>query len=409
MTAIDRAALEKKYQDFKARKLALNMTRGKPCPEQLDLAKGMISCLSEDDFLTASGVDCRNYGGLDGIEEAKELFADFMDVAKEEIIIGGNSSLNTMHDVIAAAVTHGFPESDSPWGKQEEVKFLCPVPGYDRHFTILKHFGITMIPVKSDNNGPDMDMVEELVASDETIRGMWVVPKYANPTGVTLSDEVVDRLANMKVKAADFRIMADNAYTVHHLSDTPDRLKNILQACKDAGNPDRVFLFGSTSKVSFAGAGLSFVCGSGKNLEWIRKGLFVRTIGPDKLNQLRHVRFFKSMENIQTHMKKHAAIIKPKFDAVLEMLERELGGTGLAEWNTPNGGYFISLNTLPGKAKKVVQLAAEAGVQLTKAGATYPCGEDPEDSNIRIAPTFPSLDEIKTAMELVCICIKLAD
>ena len=405
---IDKAELQKRYDEFKVRGLALNMTRGKPCAEQMDLAKGLITCLVEDDYKTASGVDCRNYGGLDGIEEAKELFADFLQVGKDEIIIGGNSSLNLMHNIVSSVVTHGFPESESAWGKQEEVKFLCPVPGYDRHFTICSHFGIKMVPIPCDNNGPDMDIIENLVKEDASIKGMWLVPKYCNPTGVTVSDEVVDRLAKMDVKAKDFRILEDNAYTVHHLTETSDILKDLFQACKDAGNPDRVLVFGSTSKVSFAGAGLSFVGGSTKNMDWFRKQLFVQTIGPNKLNQLRHVRFFKSMDGINKHMKKHAAIIKPKFDAVLDVLESELGGTGLAEWTNPNGGYFISVNTKPGCAKNVVKMAAEAGVQLTKAGATFPYGDDPEDKNIRIAPTFPSLEEIKLAMELVCICIKLA-
>ncbi|NLW47480.1 MAG: aminotransferase class I/II-fold pyridoxal phosphate-dependent enzyme [Firmicutes bacterium] len=402
------SGLWERYEKFKAEKLKLDMSRGKPCPEQLDLAKGLITCLGEDDFLANDGTDCRNYGGVDGIKEARELLAPILGADPREVIVSGNSSLALMYDLIVRALVIGVPGGSLPWGKQPKVKFLCPSPGYDRHFAICNRLGIEMITIELEETGPNMDQVERLVAEDESIKGIWCVPKYSNPTGITFSDEVVDRFAKMKTKAPDFRIFWDNAYAVHHLAEQPDHLKNILNACKEAGNPERVFLFSSTSKISFAGAGLSIMAASEINIDWIKKQIIIQTIGPDKLNQLSHVRFFRDFAGIEAQMKKHATILKPKFDQVLETFELELGGKKIAEWTKPNGGYFISLNTLDGCAKKVVALAAEAGVVLTSAGATYPYGNDPFDRNIRIAPSFPPLGELKKAMEIVAVCIQLA-
>jgi DNA-binding transcriptional MocR family regulator len=340
--------------------------------------------------------------------EAKKLFAEILEVSPDEIIVGGNASLNMMYDMVAHAMTHGVAGSEVPWGKLPKVKFLCPSPGYDRHFAICEFFNIEMITIPMKADGPDMDMVEKLAGEDEYIKGIWCVPKYSNPGGVTYSDEVVDRFAKMNTKATDFRIFWDNAYVVHHLyEEKQDSLKNILTACKQAGNPDRVFIFTSTSKITFPGAGVAVMAGSENNLKHTRKRLAKQNIGPDKLNQLRHVRFLKDLNNINLHMKKHAEIIRPKFKVVLDKLEKELGGKNIAWWSKPNGGYFISLNTMEGCAKKVVDKAAEAGVKLTSAGATFPYGKDPNDSNIRIAPSFPSLSELQKAIELVCICIQL--
>ncbi len=400
--------LKNQYQEFKAKNLNLDITRGKPCAAQLDLANGMLDSIDGENYKSADGIDCRNYGGLDGLPEAKKLFAGFLEVEPEEIIIGGNSSLALMHDAIVRAILHGTVDSEVPWGKLPKIKFVCPSPGYDRHFFICEYLNIDMIPVEMDGNGPDMDRVEELVSGDDAVKGIWCTPKYSNPTGVSFSDEVVDRLSSMNTKACDFRIFWDNAYTAHHLTDTPDTLKNILETCRQAGNPERVFIFGSTSKISIAGAGIALMAGSVKNMEHTRKLMSVQTIGPDKINQLRHVRFLKNMAGIESHMKKHAAIIKPKFDAVQNVLAEALGNKNIAEWSRPNGGYFISLNVMDGCAKKVVQMTADAGVKLTPAGATYPYGKDPRDRNIRIAPTFSPEDQVQTAMELVAVCILLA-
>jgi DNA-binding transcriptional MocR family regulator len=413
--AIDKAELSKLieerqtiYEEYRNRKLKLDMSRGKPCPEQLDLSMGMLDTLKAGDRLEAEdGSDTRNYGGLDGIPEVKRLFAQMLEVRTDEIIIGGSSSLTMMHDAISRAMLHGVLGGTAPWGKLPAVKFLCPSPGYDRHFAICELFGIEMIVVDMKQDGPDMDTVEKLVGEDESIKGIWCVPKYSNPDGITYSDEVVDRLAGMRAKAGDFRIFWDNAYAVHHLTDRPDRLKPILEACRAAGNPDRVFLFSSTSKISFSGAGVAAMAASAANLNHIRKQLSVQTIGPDKINQLRHVRFFGGMDGIQAHMDKHAAIMKPKFDTVLSLLEAELGDNRIASWNKPNGGYFISLNTLDGCAKEVVAMAADAGVTLTKAGATYPYGLDPRDRNIRIAPSYPTTAELKAAIDILCLCVQI--
>jgi DNA-binding transcriptional MocR family regulator len=404
------ATLKEQFEEAKAKKLALDMTRGKPGSEQLDLALPMLDLVTSSDYKTIGGADSRNYGGLDGIPEIKELFKDLLEVSTaSEVVVGGNSSLTLMHDTIARCVSHGNSSSTKPWGKLESVKFLCPSPGYDRHFSICEHFGIEMITVENKNNDLDIDKIEELVASDHSIKGIWVVPKYGNPTGTSVSDDVVDRLAKMNTAANDFRIFWDNAYTVHHLSDDVDVIKNIFNASKSAGNPDRVFILGSTSKITFAGSGVAAIGGSEVNMNWVRKQLAISTIGPDKINQVRHARFFGDFNGLKDHMKKHAALIKPKFEMVNSILENRLGGKGLAHWTNPKGGYFISLDTNEGCAKRVVSLAAEAGVKLTAAGATFPYKNDPRDTNIRLAPTLPSIEEIQQAMEIVCLCVEIAE
>jgi DNA-binding transcriptional MocR family regulator len=396
--------LQRRYQEARARGLTLDMTRGKPCPEQLDLSLGMLECLGRD-YKAADGTDCRNYGVLDGLPEAKKLFAEFLEVTPAEIIVAGNSSLALMHDAVAQALLLGVPGGSRPW-REQSAKFLCPSPGYDRHFAVCQHLGLEMVTVAMTDEGPDMDEVERLASADQSIKGIWCVPKYSNPTGVVFSDAVVDRLAKMKA-APDFRVFWDNAYAVHHLTPEPSTLKNLLAACKAAGNGDRVLIFGSTSKVSFAGGGVAMVAASERNVGYLKRNMSFQTIGHDKLNQLRHVRFFRDMAGVEAHMQKHAAILKPKFDAVGAILDRELGESGLARWTRPQGGYFVSIDTNDGCAKAVISLAAEAGVKLTNAGATYPYGKDPNDSNIRIAPSMPSLAEIEQAMELVAICIRL--
>jgi DNA-binding transcriptional MocR family regulator len=399
--------LSQNYEQLRAQKLKLDMSRGKPCTAQLNLSAKLMTCLGEDDYKSIDGSDCRNYGGLDGIPEAKVFFSSLLETNPQEIIIGGNSSLTMMHDLLSRAMLHGLPESEMPWSKLPQVKFICPSPGYDRHFAICEHLGIEMLTVNYLDDGPDMDLVEQLVATDPAIKGIWCVPKYSNPTGITYSDAVVKRLAAMPTKAKDFRLFWDNAYVIHHLTNTPDPLLNILDVCNEVGHPDRVFEFTSTSKIGFPGSGIAMLASSPANITWLKKQLTIQTIGPDKLNQLRHIRFFKEFSGIEQHMKKHAAIIKPKFDLVLEILESELGDKSLASWSKPQGGYFISLDTLPGCAQKVVAKAAAAGVMLTPAGATFPYGKDPEDKNIRLSPTFPPLSELKQAMELVVLCVQL--
>ena len=404
-----REDLLRQYDSYKAMGLKLDMSRGKPCKEQLDLSEGLLSILkSNEDCVDASGLDCRNYGILDGIPEAKKIFADLMEVSENEVIIGGNSSLNMMYDTIVRAVLFGVDGVCVPWSQSEKVTFLCPVPGYDRHFSICESLGINMVTVPLNSDGPDMDIVEKLVAEDDSIKGMWAVPKYSNPTGITYSDEVVRRIAALKPKAKDFRIFWDNAYIIHDLNDKGDKLLNLLEEAKKYGNEDIVYMFTSTSKVSFPGAGVAAMAASSKNVEYIKKKMFAQTIGPDKLNQLRHVRYYNNADGVREYMKKHAAVIKPRFDVVLEFLSKELGGLGVAEWFEPNGGYFVSVNVENGCAKKVVSLLKEAGVTMTNAGATFPYGKDPDDRNIRIAPTYPPIEELKTAMALFCICAKLA-
>ena len=403
-----RDSLLKEYEDVKSKNLKLDMSRGKPGAEQLNLSLEVLDCINSSESCKAEGgVDCRNYGLLDGIPEAKRLFAEMLEVKPSEIIIGGNSSLNMMYDTVARAMTHGIL-GETPWCKLDKVKFLCPCPGYDRHFAITEHFGIELIPIEMKSDGPDMDAVQFYVENDESVKGIWCVPKYSNPEGITYSDEVVDRFAALNPAAKDFRIFWDNAYCVHHLTDKHDKLKNILEALRANGKENMVYIFGSTSKITFPGSGVAMMAASEENVASIKKQLAFQTIGPDKLNQLRHVRFFKNLKGIEEHMKKHAAIIKPKFDAVINALESELGGTGLAEWTNPRGGYFISVNTLDGCAKRTVELCKEAGVKLTPAGATYPYGIDPRDRNIRIAPTYPPLDELKVAAKLFCLCVKIA-
>ncbi len=401
-------SLNEKYEGFKSKNLKLDMSRGKPCSEQLALSMDMLDILSSKDSLKASnGFDTRNYGLVDGLPEAKELFAQMLEVRPEEVVVGGNSSLSMMYDAVARGMMFGVAGSPEPWSRLPKVKFLCPSPGYDRHFAICELFSIEMIIIEMKKDGPDMDTVEKLVAEDASIKGIWCTPKYSNPDGITYSDEVVDRFAGMKTAAPDFRIFWDNAYTVHHLTDKPDRLKNIMEACKKAGNPDRVYIFSSTSKVTFPGAGVAVMAASESNLARARKQMGIKTIGPDKINQLRHVKYLKDMAGIEAQMKRQALILKPKFDMVLDLLESELGGKNIATWNKPNGGYFISFNVLPGCAGETVQMAADAGVVMTPAGATYPYGKDPHDRNIRIAPTFPPLAELKTAMELLCTCVQI--
>lgn len=400
----NREILLKKYESFKNMNLKYDMSRGKPCKEQLDLSMKMLDI---QDYKSSDGVDCRNYGGLDGILDAKKLFAEIIGVDLNEVIVGGNSALNMTYDTIARAMSFGVLGSETPWGKLPKVKFLCPSPGYDRHFAICELFGIEMISVAMNSDGPDIETIENLAGSDEAIKGIICVPKYSNPDGITYSDHIVDRLAKMKTKAKDFRIIWDNAYAIHDLFGKGDKLKNILTACKEAGNEDRVFIYVSTSKVTLPGSGVAALAASKANIVKIKEQLSVQMIGPDKMNQLRHVKFLKDMCNIEAHMKKHAEILEPKFLAVLDTLSSELDGKDIAWWNKPNGGYFISLNTLDGCAKEVVKMTAEAGVIITPAGATYPYGNDPRDRNIRIAPSFPSATELKKAMEILCICIQI--
>ena len=401
--------LDQQYAEIKAQGLALDMSRGKPSVDQLNISMDMMDVLSSStDLRCETGVDCRNYGGLDGIDEAKQLLADMMEVPKDNVIIFGNSSLNVMYDTVARAMTHGIMGS-TPWCKLDKVKFLCPVPGYDRHFAITEHFGIEMINVPMTSTGPDMDMVEKLVSSDPAIKGIWCVPKYSNPQGITYSDETVFRFANLKPAAEDFRIFWDNAYCVHHLyEDKQDYLIEILMECKKAGNPDMVYKFSSTSKISFPGSGIAAMAASDANLEDIRSTMRVQTIGHDKVNQLRHVRFFGDIHGIVEHMKKHADILRPKFETVLEVLERELGGLEIGSWIAPRGGYFISFDALDGCAKAIVAKAKEAGVVMTGAGATFPYGKDPHDSNIRIAPSYPTPEELAVAAEVFVLSVKLA-
>ena len=403
-----RKELKAKYHDFQGRDLRLDMSRGKPSVDQLDLSMGMMDVLSSNDDLTCEdGTDCRNYGGLTGIDEAKELLGDMMEVNPSTIIIYGNSSLNVMYDTISRAMTHGIM-GNTPWCKLDKVKFLCPVPGYDRHFAITEYFGIEMINVPMTPEGPDMDMVEELVSSDEAIKGIWCVPKYSNPQGYSYSDETVRRFARLSPAAPDFRIYWDNAYGVHHLYDhDQDHLIEILAECKRAGNMDLVYKFASTSKISFPGSGIACIAASQNNLEDIKAQLKNQTIGHDKVNQLRHVRFFGDIHGMVEHMRKHADIIRPKFEAVEQILERELGGLGIGSWTNPKGGYFISFDSLDGCAKDIVARCKKAGVVMTPAGATYPYGKDPHDSNIRIAPTYPPLSDLITATELFTLCVKL--
>ena len=400
--------LEEKYQEAKAKNLALDMSRGKPAAAQLDISMPMMNILDADTVLkTEAGMDCRNYGVLDGIPEAKELMAAMMNAKPEQVIVYGNSSLNIMYDTVARSMIHGVC-GETPWCKLDKVKFLCPVPGYDRHFAITESFGIEMINIPMSEDGPDMDMVEKYVNEDASVKGIWCVPKYANPLGLSYSDETVRRFAALKPAAKDLRIFWDNAYCVHHIyEDKQDEILNIMEECEKAGNPDMVYQFASTSKVTFPGSGIAALSTSVKNVADIKEKLTIQTIGHDKINQLRHVKFLKDAEGIRAHMAKQAEVIRPKFEAVLNVLNSELGGLGIASWTNPNGGYFISFETLEGCAKEVVGKCKEAGVVMTGAGATFPYGKDPKDSNIRIAPTLPTPEELSQAADLFVLCVKL--
>ena len=401
--------LKAEYKKYQEMSLSLNMARGKPCIEQLDLSMGLMDALNSDaDLSCEDGTDCRNYGVLTGIDEAKVLIGAMMENKPENIIIYGNSSLNVMYDTVSRAYTHGIM-GNTPWCKLDKVKFLCPVPGYDRHFAITEYFGIEMINVDMTPEGPDMDQVEALVSADDSIKGIWCVPKYSNPQGYSYSDETVRRFARLKPAAKDFRIFWDNAYGIHHLyDDDQDYLIEILAECKKAGNPDMVYKFASTSKITFPGSGIAALATSLNNLDDITAQLTNQTIGHDKVNQLRHVRFFKDIDGMKAHMRKHADIIRPKFEAVLEILERDLTPCGIGDWTRPKGGYFISFNAPDGCAKDVVALAKKAGVTMTGAGATYPYKKDPHDANIRIAPTFPSLSDLRTAMDIFTVCVRIS-
>lgn len=397
----EKASLEERYNEFKARGLKLDMSRGKPCKEQLDLS---VALNDVKDYVS-DGVDVRNYGMLDGIPSCKKLFADLMGVKPENVIVGPTSSLNLMYDYISQCYTHGA--GSTPWCKLDKVKFLCPVPGYDRHFTILEHFGIEMINVDMKQDGPDMDAIEELV-KDPSVKGMFCVPKYSNPQGITFSDDVVRRIAALKPAAEDFRIVWDNAYCVHDLVEDGDKLLNIFDVLPEYGNDDMVVEVCSTSKITFPGAGISAIIASDNNIKMIKSRLSAQIISYDKMNQHRHVVFFGDANGVLNHMKKHAAILKPKFDIVIKTLNEELAGKGIASWFAPKGGYFISLDVMDGCAKRVGELCKEAGVTLTSVGATYPYGKDPNNKNIRIAPSFPPVDELSLAAELLCICTRLA-
>ena len=403
-----KATLTEEYKEAQKKGLQLDMSRGKPGKTQLDLSLPLLDVISsKDEMLASDGLDIRNYGVLDGLPEAKQLMAEMMDTTPEHVSIFGNASLTIMYDTVSRAMTKGLM-GETPWCKLDKVKFLCPVPGYDRHFAITESFGIEMINIPMDENGPDMDLVEKYVSEDEAVKGIWCVPKYANPTGISYSDEVVRRMASLKPAAKDFRLYWDNAYCIHHLyDDQHDEILDIISECEKAGNPDMVFEFASTSKVSFPGAGMAAMAASVANLEDMKKTMTIQTIGYDKINQLRHVKFFKNRAGLDAHMMKHAALMRPKFEAVLDVLTNELEGLGIGSWIVPRGGYFISFDAMEGCAKAIVHKCKEAGVVLTGAGATYPYKKDPKDSNIRIAPSFPTPEEMREAAELFTLCVKL--
>lgn len=415
--SMDRAELikllekeQKEYDAFKSLGLSLDLSRGKPCTEQLELSTEMLSCvIAPSDCYSESGFDCRNYGINDGLPEMKAIFADILGVSQKNVYVGGNASLNMMYDTLAHAMLYGVPGSERPWCKEEKISFICPAPGYDRHFALLESLGINMIPVKMNSDGPDMDEVEKIALSDKNVKGLICNPKYSNPTGITFSDKTVKRLANMKTAASDFRIIWDNAYVIHDLyPDKCDSLADILSLCKEAGNPDRVYIFTSTSKVTLPGAGVAAMATSEENLSQIRKIMNVETIGYDKLNQLRHVKYMKNIENTKAIMSKMADIIRPKFEIVLNSLENRLNDLGIAEWSEPLGGYFINLNVMPGCAKRVWQLMSEAGVTLTKVGATFPYGYDPDDTNLRLAPTYATNGDLIKIMQVLPCCVIIA-
>lgn len=396
------------YDNFCKKNLNLDMSRGKPSSQQLDLSRDMIDILTQQNSSLVSdcGIDTRNYGGLDGLKKAREFFADIFDVDYENVLVAGNSSLNLMYDCLSRSMIFGV-NGLTPWHKLNGIKFLCPSPGYDRHFAVTEHFNIEMITIPMRKDGPDMDMVKKFVESDENVKGIWCVPKYSNPTGITYSDDVVKAFANLNPKANDFRVYWDNAYSLHDINDNPEVLLNIIKECEKTKKEDMVLQFASTSKMTFSGAGISTIITSQKNLQYIKKSISIQTIGYDKINQLRHIKFFES-NNLYEHMKKHAKIVKPKFDIVISSIKDNLEPLGIAEYTNPNGGYFISFNTLDGCATRVGELCKNAGLILTPVGATFPYGKDVKDSNIRIAPTFPPTSELKMAMDLFCCCVKIA-
>nr|WP_221206214.1 aminotransferase class I/II-fold pyridoxal phosphate-dependent enzyme [Streptosporangium becharense] len=393
------------YEALVRRGLSLDLTRGKPSARQLDLSAGLLDLPTG--HTAADGTDCRNYGGLQGLAELREIFSGPLQVPAAQLVAADNSSLSLMHDSIVHAMLGKVPGAERRWADEPRIAFLCPVPGYDRHFALCERFGIEMIPVPMDDQGPDMDVVERLAGGDPQIKGIWCVPKYSNPSGVSYGDETVRRLAAMPTAAPDFRIFWDNAYAVHHLTDTPVEIADILALCAENGHPDRVFVYASSSKITFAGAGVSFFGSSPANVAWLLGHTAKRTIGPDKVNHLRHVQFLRDEEGLAEHMRRHRDLIRPKFDAVEAILAKELGGSGLATWSTPEGGYFISLDVLEGCARRVVSRAGEAGIALTPAGATHPYGDDPRDSTIRIAPTYPELDEVELAISGLAVCVRL--
>lgn len=403
------AAEQKKLDHWSDMDLTLDLTRGKPNQAQLDLSSGMLNIISDrGDCFSASGLDCRNYGILDGLPETKKLFSELLDIPAKNILVLGNSSLNVMYDTIVRAMLFGVAGGHEPWCRQGRIKFICPCPGYDRHFTICREMGIEMVPVKMNDDGPDMNEVYNIACSDPSVKGMWCVPKFSNPEGITYSDEVVEQIAMMKPAAPDFRIFWDNAYVVHELYDENVPLANIFELAKQYGTEDNIFYFASTSKITFPGSGLAIMAASDKNLEQIRPIIATQTIGYDKINQMRHVKFFKNADGIRAHMRLHAAILRPKFELVENKFEENLGGLGIAHWTKPRGGYFISLYVNNGCARRVYQLARSVGVTLTTAGSTYPYGRDPYDANLRIAPSYPELDELSQAIEILCSCIKVA-
>lgn len=400
--------LQKEYAQIQSRNLSLDMSRGKPGKEQLDLSEDMLHCIKDSAACMMDGVDTRNYGVIDGLPSIKKMFAELLGVEDSMVIVGGNSSLTMMYDSVARAMTHGVYGSDMPWGKQEGLKFLCPSPGYDRHFAITEFFGFDLITVPMTEVGPDMDVVEKLVAEDASIKGIWCVPKYSNPDGIVYSDETVRRLAALKPAAKDFRIFYDNAYVVHHLTDEEVEIPEIFSLAREYGNEDMIYEFASTSKICYPGAGVACMVASKANVDFIKKQMFYQTIGPDKINELRHINYFKSVDGIKEHMRKHAQVLRPRFDAVTDTLSRELSGLDIGNWITPKGGYFVSFNAMAGCAKRIVVLMKEAGVVMTGAGATFPYKNDPQDSNIRIAPSFPSVEDLQMAMDIFCVCVKLA-